>query len=61
MVGEFGHMIADQPESNAQKQVEVLTALYASAEPEVRALLLNTFVKLAHSYAEIVPQVTDLP
>ena len=57
VLGEFGHMIADQPESNAQKQVEVLTALYASAEPEVRALLLNTFVKLAHSYAEIVPQV----
>merc|ERR1740130_1076711 len=60
VLGEFGHMIADLPESNAHKQVEVLTALYANAEPEVRALLLNTFVKLAHSYAEIVPQVTEL-
>merc|ERR1740130_1905942 len=58
VLGEFGHMIADLPESNAHKQVEVLTALYANAE--VRALLLNTFVKLAHSYAEIVPQVTEL-
>merc|ERR1740130_1667070 len=60
VLGEFGHMIADLPDSNAHKQVEVLPALYANAEPEVRALLLNTFVKLAHSYAEIVPQVTEL-
>ena len=61
VLGEFGHMIAEAPESNAQRQFDVLSGLFGQSEPEVRALLLNTFVKLAHSYAEIVPQVPATP
>jgi len=60
VLGEFGHMIADLPDSGAQRQLEVLLGLYSNSECEVRALLLNTFVKLAHSYAEIAPQVHEL-
>ena len=59
MLGEFGHMIADQPEATRRSRSRC-SPRSRERRAEVRALLLNTFVKLAHSYAEIVPQVTEL-
>ena len=57
VLGEFGHMIADVPGSGAVQQLELLHAQFAQGAPDTRALLLNTYVKLAHTYQEILPQV----
>ncbi|KAL1523477.1 hypothetical protein AB1Y20_018415 [Prymnesium parvum] len=60
VLGEFGYTIADEPGSGAQEQLALLQKLYTQADVQVRALLLNTYVKLAHTFAEIAPQVKEI-
>mmetsp|Transcript_40767 Transcript_40767/g.67711 ORF Transcript_40767/g.67711 Transcript_40767/m.67711 type:complete len:987 (-) Transcript_40767:172-3132(-) len=60
VLGEFGHTIADAPGCSAAQQLELLHKQFGSAEPDVRALLLNTYVKLAHTFTEISGQVQEL-
>jgi AP-2 complex subunit alpha len=60
ILGEFGHMISDRPGSSPSQQLQALHRHYTTSEPEVRALLLNTYVKLAHTYSEVAPQVGEI-
>jgi len=60
ILGEFGHMISDRPGSRPAQQLQALHRHYTSSEPEVRALLLNTYIKLAHTYSEVAPQVAEI-
>ena len=43
-----------------REQLRVLHEHYLNAEPDVRALLLNTFSKLSHAYGEVAAQVGDV-
>ena len=60
MLGEFGHMIADAPGSGALEQLTILHKHFTGAEMSTRALLLNTYVKLAHTYPEISGRVHEI-
>lgn len=60
ILGEFGHTIAEDPGSGANDQLSMLQKHYAQGDVEVRALLLNTYVKLAHTFGEIAAQVSDI-
>ena len=60
VLGEFGHTIAEQPGSSAADQLRVLHEHFLQAEPDVRALLLNTFSKLSHAYGEVAAQVGEV-
>jgi len=59
-LGEFGHTIADAEGSRAEDQLRVLHEHYMQADPDVKALLLNTYAKLSHAYGEIAGQVGDV-
>lgn len=61
VLGEFGHMIADIPGSAALDQLNLLHKQFTQAETtDTRALLLNTYVKLAHTYPEINARVHEI-
>ena len=60
VLGEFGHTIADQPESNAVEQIRVLHEQFMQGDSDVKALLLNTYAKLSHAYGEIAGHVGDV-
>uniref|UniRef100_A0A7S4F9F0 AP-2 complex subunit alpha n=1 Tax=Chrysotila carterae TaxID=13221 RepID=A0A7S4F9F0_CHRCT len=60
VLGEFGHMIADTPGCGAAQQFALLHKQFTQSDNELRALLLNTYVKLSHSFAEIAPQVSEV-
>jgi AP-2 complex subunit alpha len=60
ILGEFGHTIADTPSSGAHEQLVELNKHFQTSESSTRALILNTYVKLAHTYGEIAPQVEEI-
>ena len=60
MLGEFGHTIAEAPGSSAADQLRVLHKHFMHAEPDTKALLLNTYAKLSHAYGEISSMVGDV-
>eukprot|EP00322_Chrysochromulina_rotalis_P022706 CAMPEP_0115844158 /NCGR_PEP_ID=MMETSP0287-20121206/8689_1 /TAXON_ID=412157 /ORGANISM="Chrysochromulina rotalis, Strain UIO044" /LENGTH=666 /DNA_ID=CAMNT_0003297885 /DNA_START=53 /DNA_END=2050 /DNA_ORIENTATION=+ len=59
-LGEFGHTIAENEGSRAEDQFRVLHEHFLQADPEVKALLLNTYAKLSHAYGELAGQVGDV-
>ena len=60
VLGEFGHLIANDPNSVPPKQLEVIKMHYPMVSAETRALLLSVFVKLANLFPEIKPVVKEL-
>ena len=64
IVGEFGHLIANDPKSSPAKQLEALQLHYPMVSLATRGLILSTYAKLANLFSEIKPavlQVRPLP
>eukprot|EP00051_Salpingoeca_urceolata_P005467 m.73468 g.73468 ORF g.73468 m.73468 type:complete len:888 (+) comp14353_c0_seq1:289-2952(+) len=57
VLGEFGHLIANDPVSSPAKQFDVLQSHYPMVRLETRCLLLSTYVKFANLFPEIKPAV----
>eukprot|EP01147_Barroeca_monosierra_P004171 gene4171-6518_t len=57
VLGEFGHLIANDPNSSPVKQLEVIQMHYPMVSVSTRALLLSTYAKLANLFPEIKSHV----
>jgi AP-2 complex subunit alpha len=60
VLGEFGHLIADNKSCSPIEQLMVLQAKMISAPDPTRALLLSTFVKFVNLFPEIKPQLLQM-
>jgi len=60
VLGEFGHTIAEEEGSRPTDQLRVLHEHFLQADPDVKALLLNTYVKLSHAFGEVAPKVGEV-
>lgn len=60
VLGEFGHLIANDPNSGPLKQLDVVQMHYPMVSTDTRALLLSTYAKLANLFPEIKPQVLQV-
>eukprot|EP00730_Choanoeca_flexa_P015651 TRINITY_DN7233_c0_g1_i2.p1 TRINITY_DN7233_c0_g1~~TRINITY_DN7233_c0_g1_i2.p1 ORF type:complete len:903 (+),score=315.87 TRINITY_DN7233_c0_g1_i2:51-2759(+) len=60
ILGEFGHLIANDPNSLPAKQLEALQLHYPMVSAPTRGLLLNTYAKLANLFPELKPAVLQL-
>ncbi|EGD77446.1 adaptor protein complex AP-2 [Salpingoeca rosetta] len=60
VLGEFGHLIANDPNSSPVKQLEVIQMHYPMVSASTRALLLSTYVKLANLFPEIKSHVLQV-
>jgi AP-2 complex subunit alpha len=57
ILGEFGHLIANDPNSTPQKQLDVLQSHYPLMSAPCRAFMLSTYVKFANLFPEMKPQI----
>jgi AP-2 complex subunit alpha len=57
LLGEFGHLLADNEGSSPEKQLQVLESKFGTVGDSTRGLLLTTFVKMANLYNELTPEV----
>lgn len=60
ILGEFGHLIADNKGSSPIEQLMLLQTKMISAPDPTRALLLSTFVKFVNLFPEIKPQLLQM-
>lgn len=60
VLGEFGHLIADNKGCSPIEQLMVLQTKMISAPDPTRALLLSTFVKFVNLFPEIKPQLLQM-
>ncbi len=60
LLGEFGHLLADNDGCAPEQQLELLASKFPTASDPTRALLLTTFVKMANLYADLIPAVEKL-
>ncbi|KIW41996.1 uncharacterized protein PV06_05587 [Exophiala oligosperma] len=60
ILGEFGHLIADNKGCSPIEQLMVLQNKMISAPDATRALLLSTFVKFVNLFPEIKPQLLQM-
>lgn len=60
ILGEFGHLIANDIYSLPAKQLDVLQNHYPMVSAETRALLLSTYVKLTNLFPEIKGKVQTI-
>lgn len=60
VLGEFGHLIANDPNSNPTKQLQVLQCHYPLLCAANRAHLLSSYVKLSNLFPEIRPQIQQI-
>jgi AP-2 complex subunit alpha len=60
ILGEFGHLIANDPNSLPAKQLETLQLHYPMVSAPTRGLLLNTYAKLANLFPELKPAVLQV-
>ncbi|KIW94612.1 uncharacterized protein Z519_04588 [Cladophialophora bantiana CBS 173.52] len=60
ILGEFGHLIADNKGCSPIEQLMVLQTKMISAPDPTRALLLSTFVKFVNLFPEIKPQLLQM-
>jgi AP-2 complex subunit alpha len=61
LLGEFGHLIADKPESTAKDQLDALHSKFHTSSLATRALLLSTYVKLLNLFPdELGAQIKDI-
>lgn len=57
ILGEFGHLIADQPGCSPIEQFLALQAKFGSSPPNTRAMILSAFVKFVNLFPEIRTQL----
>eukprot|EP01137_Pigoraptor_chileana_P004832 Opistho-2@47036 len=60
ILGEFGHLIANDPKSSPESQFEVLHSHYGMVGIETRAMLLSTYVKFVNLFPELKPHIVDI-
>ncbi|EDQ92948.1 uncharacterized protein MONBRDRAFT_17165 [Monosiga brevicollis MX1] len=60
VLGEFGHLIANDPNSTPTKQLDVLQMHYPMMSASTRGLLLSTYAKLANLFPELRTTVLNL-
>jgi AP-2 complex subunit alpha len=57
ILGEFGHLVADQPRCSPIEQFLALQKKLAACSPTTRAMILSCFVKYVNLFPEIKPQL----
>ena len=57
ILGEFGHLIADNKGCSPIEQFMALQAKFNSCSPNTRAMILSAFVKFVNLFPEIKPQL----
>ena len=57
VLGEFGHLIADNKGCSPIEQFMALQAKFNSCSPNTRAMILSAFVKFVNLFPEIKPQL----
>ncbi|KAJ3487340.1 hypothetical protein NLG97_g6432 [Lecanicillium saksenae] len=57
ILGEFGHLVADQPRCSPIEQFMALQNKLASSSPSTRAMILSCFIKFVNLFPEIKPQL----
>lgn len=60
VLGEFGHLIADNPGSSPIEQFMALQAKMFSGSDNTRAMILSSFVKFVNLFPEIKPQLLQI-
>eukprot|EP01113_Clastostelium_recurvatum_P008019 TRINITY_DN1375_c0_g1_i2.p1 TRINITY_DN1375_c0_g1~~TRINITY_DN1375_c0_g1_i2.p1 ORF type:complete len:1036 (+),score=302.77 TRINITY_DN1375_c0_g1_i2:111-3218(+) len=60
ILGEFGHLIAEQPGSGPMDQFRVLHAKFPTVGLTTRAMLLTTYAKIVNLYPELTAPVQDV-
>lgn len=60
VLGEYGHLIADEPGCSPIEQFLALHDKFPSSSPFTRAFLLSTYVKFVNLFAEIKPQIVQV-
>ena len=60
LLGEFGHLIADNPGCNPIEQFMALQSKLAGSSPSTRAILLSSFIKFVNLFPEIKPQLLQV-
>eukprot|EP01111_Echinosteliopsis_oligospora_P009213 TRINITY_DN2665_c0_g1_i1.p1 TRINITY_DN2665_c0_g1~~TRINITY_DN2665_c0_g1_i1.p1 ORF type:complete len:1051 (+),score=302.86 TRINITY_DN2665_c0_g1_i1:172-3324(+) len=60
ILGEFGHLISEQPESPAALQLQTLHSKYPTCGLPTRALLLSTYAKFVNLFPELAGQIRDI-
>ncbi|KYK56775.1 Armadillo-like helical [Drechmeria coniospora] len=57
ILGEFGHLVADQPRCSPIEQFMALQSKLAACSPSTRAMILSCFIKFVNLFPEIKPQL----
>ncbi|KAJ9632502.1 hypothetical protein H2203_000907 [Taxawa tesnikishii (nom. ined.)] len=57
LLGEFGHLIADNPHSSPIEQFLALQSKFNGCSPGTRAMMLSAFIKFVNLFPEIKPQL----
>ena len=60
VLGEFGHLIANDPLSSPLKQLELLQNHYPLMSATTRSLILTTYAKFANLFPEIKGQIQEV-
>ncbi|KJE94764.1 adaptin [Capsaspora owczarzaki ATCC 30864] len=60
LLGEFGHLIANNPRATPQIQLQLLLSKFSMCSPSTRALLLSTLVKFANLFPEIKTDIETI-
>ncbi|KID62115.1 AP-2 complex subunit alpha-2 [Metarhizium brunneum] len=57
ILGEFGHLVADQPRCSPIEQFMALQGKLSGCSPSTRAMILSCFIKFVNLFPEIKPQL----
>eukprot|EP01090_Pellita_catalonica_P000322 TRINITY_DN10217_c0_g1_i1.p1 TRINITY_DN10217_c0_g1~~TRINITY_DN10217_c0_g1_i1.p1 ORF type:complete len:992 (-),score=177.03 TRINITY_DN10217_c0_g1_i1:33-2840(-) len=57
LLGEFGHLITNQPGCSAQDQFMALNEKFYSTSDTTKALILSTYAKFMNIFPELIPKV----
>ncbi|CAI6098465.1 hypothetical protein V2G26_001108 [Clonostachys chloroleuca] len=59
LLGEFGHLIADQPKCSPIEQFIALQSKVAPSSSSTRSMILSCFIKFVNLFPEIKPQLVN--
>ncbi|KAF3916277.1 hypothetical protein ABW21_db0202183 [Orbilia brochopaga] len=60
LLGEFGHLIADNPGCSPIEQFMALQSKFNGCSPATRAIIMSAFVKFVNLFPEIKPQLVQV-
>ncbi|EGG20742.1 adaptor-related protein complex 2 [Cavenderia fasciculata] len=60
ILGEFGHLIADNPQSTPLNQFNILNSKFGTCSPATKALLLSTYAKFVNLFPELTNQTQEV-